>query len=83
MRNDGGHGAGRGHVRGSRRRGDADTDANGYNNWWDKKVSIAGTQARVAVSRFVASLQQFPPRQRPGTFTVDQIMEALYQHRPE
>jgi arylsulfatase len=59
----------------------ADTDANGYNNWWDKKVSIAGTQARVAVGKFVASLQQFPPRQRPGTFTVDQIMEAVYRQK--
>ncbi len=59
----------------------ADTDANGYNNWWDKKVAIAGTQGRVAVSKFVASLQQYPPRQRPDTFTVDQIMEALYAPR--
>ena len=59
----------------------ADTDSNGYNNWWDKKVSIAGTQGRVAVSKFVASLKQFPPRQRPGTFTVDQIMEALYEQK--
>ncbi len=58
----------------------ADTDSNGYNNWWDKKVAIAGAQGQVAVGRFVQSFQQFPPRQRPGTFTVDQIMEALYQH---
>ena len=57
----------------------ADTDSNGYNNWWDKKVAIAGAQGQVAVGRFVQSFQQFPPRQRPGTFTVDQIMEALYQ----
>jgi arylsulfatase A-like enzyme len=57
----------------------ADTDANGYNNWWDKKVAIAGAQGQVAVGRFVQSFQQFPPRQRPGTFTVDQIMETLYQ----
>jgi arylsulfatase A-like enzyme len=58
----------------------ADTDSNGYNNWWDKKVAIAGAQGQVAVGRFVQSFQQFPPRQRPGTFTVDQIMEALYQY---
>ena len=57
----------------------ADTDSNGYNNWWDKKVAIAGAQGQVAVGRFVQSFQQFPPRQRPGTFTVDQIMEGLYQ----
>jgi arylsulfatase len=58
----------------------ADTDSNGYNNWWDKKVAIAGAQGQVAVGRFVQSFQQFPPRQRPGTFTVDQIMEALYEY---
>ncbi len=57
----------------------ADTDSNSYNLWWDKKISAAGVQGRVVVQRFVESLQKFPPRQRPGTFTVDQIMEALYQ----
>jgi hypothetical protein len=31
------------------------------------------------VMQFVQSLQQFPPRQRPATFTVDQILEVLKQ----
>ncbi len=57
----------------------ADTDSNSYNLWWDKKIAAAGVQGRVAVTQFVGSLQKFPPRQRPGTFTVDQIMEGLYQ----
>jgi arylsulfatase len=57
----------------------ADTDANGYNNWWDHKIAPVGMQGQVAVTRFVKSLQQFPPRQRPATFTVDQIMEALHR----
>ncbi|MEM1145477.1 MAG: arylsulfatase, partial [Pseudomonadota bacterium] len=61
----------------------ADTDSNGYNLWWDKKVAPAAGMARVAVSRFVQSLQAFPPRQRPGTFTVDQIMESLYQPKAQ
>ncbi|MEM8767874.1 MAG: arylsulfatase [Pseudomonadota bacterium] len=59
----------------------ADTDSNSYNVWWDKKISAAGVQGRVVVQRFVESLQKFPPRQRPGTFTVDQIMESLYQQQ--
>jgi arylsulfatase len=59
----------------------ADTDANGYDNWWDTKIAPVGAQGRVAVGRFVQSLQQFPPRQRPGTFTVDHVMEALYQQK--
>ena len=57
----------------------ADTDANGYNNWWDTKIAPVGAQGQVAVGRFVQSLQEFPPRQRPATFTVDQIMESLYR----
>jgi arylsulfatase A-like enzyme len=57
----------------------ADTDSNSYNLWWDKKIAAAGVQGRVAVTQFVGSLQKFPPRQRPGTFTVDQIMEVIYQ----
>ncbi|MFT4518379.1 MAG: arylsulfatase A-like enzyme [Halioglobus sp.] len=61
----------------------ADTDANAYNNWWDKKISPAGMQARTELVRFIVSLQRFPPRQRPGTFTVDQVMESLYKNKPE
>lgn len=57
----------------------ADTDSNGYNNWWDVKIAPAAMQGRVAVTRFVMSLQAFPPRQRPATFSIDQIMEALYR----
>ncbi|MEM6543592.1 MAG: arylsulfatase [Pseudomonadota bacterium] len=60
----------------------ADTDSNGYNFWWDKKIAPAAGMARVAVTQFVQSLQAFPPRQRPGTFTVDQVMESLYQPQP-
>jgi arylsulfatase A-like enzyme len=59
----------------------ADTDSNSYNLWWDKKISAAGAQGGVAVRQFVQSLAQFPPRQRPGTFTVDQVMESLYEAR--
>jgi len=57
----------------------ADTDSNSYNVWWDHKIAAVGVQGRVAVAQFVQTLQQFPPRQRPGTFTVDQIMENLYR----
>jgi arylsulfatase len=63
----------------------ADTDSNTYNEWWDRKIAPVAMQGQVAVARFVGSLQQFPPRQRPGSFTVDQIMEAVYkgEQRPD
>ncbi|MBN7797568.1 arylsulfatase [Parahaliea mediterranea] len=57
----------------------ADTDANSYNVWWDKKIAPQAMKARVAVTLFVRSLQTYPPRQRPASFTVDQILESLYQ----
>ncbi len=55
----------------------ADTDSNQYNVWWDHKISIAGVMGSAAVRRFVQSLHQYPPRQRPASFTIDQIMESL------
>lgn len=60
----------------------ADTDSNSYNNWWDIKIAPVAMQGRVAVTQFVLSLQEFPPRQRPATFSVDQVMEALYRTKP-
>lgn len=57
----------------------ADTDSNSYNVWWDHKLMAVAPLGMTAVTQFVGSLQQFPPRQRPGTFTVDQIMEAVYK----
>jgi arylsulfatase len=60
----------------------ADTDSNSYNLWWDHKIAAVGAMGRAEVGRFVQSLQQFPPRQRPGTFTVDQLMESLYRRQP-
>jgi arylsulfatase A-like enzyme len=57
----------------------ADTDSNGYNVWWDHKVGALGGLAMSSIAQFVGTFQQFPPRQRPGTFTADQIMESLYR----
>ncbi len=57
----------------------ADTDSNSYNVWWDKKAPPYVMKAQVEVARFVGSLKQYPPRQRPASFTVDQILETLYQ----
>jgi len=57
----------------------ADTDSNSYNVWWDHKIASVGMMGMGAVTQFVGSLQQFPPRQRPGSFTIDQIMEAVYK----
>ena len=57
----------------------ADTDSNTYNRWWDYKIAHVGSLGTVAVTQFVQSLQAFPPRQRPASFTIDQIMEGVYK----
>ena len=57
----------------------ADTDSNSYNLWWDKKIGSMGMLGMGAVTQFVTTFEAFPPRQRPATFTVDQITETLYK----
>jgi arylsulfatase len=57
----------------------ADTDSNSYNVWWDHKVAAALPVSAGIVQRFIGTFQQFPPRQRPASFTIDQIMENLHR----
>jgi arylsulfatase len=57
----------------------ADTDSNSYNVWWDHKVAGQLMPAIATVGRFVGTFKEFPPRQRPASFTVDQVMEQLYR----
>jgi arylsulfatase len=35
--------------------------------------------ARVELQGFLETLKIYPPRQRPASFTIDQLMEGLYQ----
>ncbi|MEM1110853.1 MAG: arylsulfatase [Pseudomonadota bacterium] len=60
----------------------ADTDSNAYNAWWGKKVDAVGMLGMISVGQFLQTFKAFPPRQRPGTFTVDQMMESLYKPAP-
>jgi arylsulfatase len=55
----------------------ADTDSNSYNVWWDHKVGVIAMPAVGKTQQFLMSFQQFPPRQRPASFTIDQITEKL------
>jgi arylsulfatase len=54
----------------------ADTDSNAYNEWWaDRTPRIA--QAAEVIAQFLGSLRQFPPSQRPASFTIDQVFEGV------
>jgi arylsulfatase len=51
------------------------------NTYWDRVLRraylVAGSQAIVA--QFIATFKEFPPRQRPSSFSVDQIMEQMQE----
>jgi arylsulfatase len=53
----------------------ADTDSNSYNVWWDHKIAAQATPSVARVQQFLATFREFPPRQRPASFTIDQILE--------
>ena len=56
----------------------ADTDSNRYNEWWVDRVPRL-FEAQEVVAQFLGSLQQFPPSQRPASFTIDQVFEGVMQ----
>jgi arylsulfatase A-like enzyme len=56
----------------------ADVTSNTYWDWMlDHAYIMYGAQAGVA--RFLSTFEEFPPSQRPATFTIDQAMEKLQQ----
>jgi len=57
----------------------ADEHSNTYNDWWVRVALPRLTIARVELQGFLETLKVYPPRQRPATFTIDQMMEQLYQ----
>ncbi len=57
----------------------ASVDANGYYEWMEAVAQWAGAPAQVLAGRMVASFKEFPPRQKPASFNLDQVMQALTQ----
>jgi arylsulfatase len=56
-------------------------DSVGYHSWLIDRAFYF-VPAQQAVARFLASFKEFPPRQRPGSFSVDQVVEKLEQNPP-
>jgi arylsulfatase len=48
----------------------------GYNDWWYRRAFIAVPLQNI-VGKTLVSFKDFPPRQKPSSFTIDQAMEAL------
>ncbi|MCE5215844.1 arylsulfatase [bacterium] len=55
----------------------ADITSNTYYDWIFDHLFL-GAAAAVIVEEFVKTCVEFPPRQRPASFTVDQILEKLH-----
>jgi len=56
----------------------ADTDSNAYNEWWGRIAGPYIFLSRTELEKFLATFAEFPPRQRPASFTVDQVLEAAF-----
>jgi arylsulfatase len=57
----------------------ADVTSNTYYDWVISKEGVLLASV-VAVAPFLETFKQFPPSQRPATFTIDQAMEKLKQN---
>lgn len=59
----------------------ADTDSNAYNVWWDARTHRIMEGSAVTL-QFLMTFRQFPPRQRPASFTIDQFVEEFKNYQP-
>jgi hypothetical protein len=50
-------------------------ESSGYNHWLNERMYIL-TPSIAFVANWMESFKQFPPRMKPGTFSLDQVMEA-------
>ena len=51
-------------------------DAMGYQRWWIEHM-YAIAPASAYVGQWLQSFKEFPPRQKPGSFSLDRVMETV------
>jgi arylsulfatase len=56
----------------------ADTDSNNYRTWWIRHAFLL-VPAQDYVGRFIATFKDFPPRQKPAKFNVDDVMKNMQE----
>ena len=56
----------------------ADITSNTYYDWLIDRAYLL-VPAQAIVGRFLATFQEYPPRQKAASFTVDQVMEKLLE----
>ena len=56
----------------------AEITSNSYNDWMLRR-SFLVVPSQAIVAQFIGTFKEFPPRQKPASFSVDQIMKTLEQ----
>jgi len=54
----------------------AQDESIGYNHWWVQHMFMIAPAAAY-VGEWLQSFRDFPPRQKPGSFNLDKVMEAI------
>ena len=54
----------------------AENESIGYDTWWVDHMFVFAPAAAY-VGEWVQSFNEFPPRQKPGTFNLDRVMESI------
>jgi arylsulfatase len=55
----------------------ADTDANNYDRWWIERSAFTVVAAQEIVANFIGTFKEYPPRQKPAKFNVDDVMKKM------
>ena len=51
-----------------------------YDRWFIEHLFV-WSQPKAIVGQFLATFQEFPPRQKPGSFSVDQALEKTMNQK--
>lgn len=55
----------------------AQHDSNTYYEWMEGMIQFLGVPAKAAAGKMIASMVEYPPRQKPASFNLDQVMNDL------
>jgi arylsulfatase A-like enzyme len=55
----------------------ASVDSNTYYQWMEAVVQFVGVPTQVIAGKMIASFKDYPPRQKPASFNLDQVMSDL------
>jgi hypothetical protein len=58
----------------------AEHEAGAYDTWFVEHLFVL-VPAQTIVGQYLASFREFPPRQEPGSFSVDQAMDLLMKQK--